>query len=142
MDELFPMMYFKDEHFYPFAIDWQEQSHGKIVVPGLGIYFLDPREGKWNIKDITAEMQHTRNLGMGYAFFRNKFLLDNRQGILDFTTQFNPYPALVPPMTWASNKQPSQPQQFKVAKAGEKLCLSWSNVNTYTDGSKITTPYI
>ena len=142
MDELFPMMYFRDEHFYPFAIDWQEQSHGKIVVPGLGIYFLDPREGKWNIKDITAEMQHTRNLGMGYAFFRNKFLLDNRQGILDFTTQFNPYPALVPPMTWASNKLPSQPQQFKVTKAGEKLCLSWSNVNTYTDGSKITTPYI
>ena len=27
---------------------------------------------------------------------------DNRQGILDFTTQFNPYPALVPPMTWAT----------------------------------------
>ena len=25
--------YFKNEHFYPFAIDWQEQSHGKIVVP-------------------------------------------------------------------------------------------------------------
>ena len=85
MDELFPMMYFKNEHFYPFAIDWQEQSHGKIVVPGLGIYFLDPKEGKWNINDVTAEMYHIRNLGMGYAFFRNKFLLDNKQGILDFT---------------------------------------------------------
>lgn len=68
MDELFPMMYFKNEHFYPFAIDWQEQSHGKIVVPGLGIYFLDPKEGKWNINDVTAEMYHIRNLGMGYAF--------------------------------------------------------------------------
>ena len=71
MDELFPMMYFRDEHFYPFAIDWQEQSHGKIVVPGLGIYFLDPKEGKWKIDDVIPEMHLTRNLGMGYCFFRN-----------------------------------------------------------------------
>ena len=92
MDELFPMMYFRTEHFYPFAIDWQEQSHGKIVVPGLGIYFLDPKEGKWNINDVTAEMYHIRNLGMGYAFFRNnKFLLDNKQGILNFTQRFQPF---------------------------------------------------
>lgn len=47
MDELYPMMYFRNEQFFPFAIDWAEQSHGKIVVPGLGIYFLDPKEGKW-----------------------------------------------------------------------------------------------
>ena len=113
MDELFPMMYFKNEHFYPFAIDWQEQSHGKIVVPGLGIYFLDPKEGKWNINDVTAEMYHIRNLGMGYAFFRNKFLLDNKQGILDFTQRFNPYPSLVPPMTWASKNQPNSHNNYR-----------------------------
>lgn len=143
MDELFPMMYFRGEQFFPFAIDWQEQSHGKIVVPGLGIYFLDPREGKWSIDDITTEMQHTRNLGMGYAFFRNKFLLDNRQGILDFTDRFNPYPALIPPMTWASHKQPSQPQRFSVTQTADKrIRLSWSNPRTYTDGTSIATPYI
>ena len=142
MDELFPMMYFRGEQFYPFAIDWQEQSHGKIVVPGLGIYFLDPKEGKWSIADVTAEMQHTRNLGMGYAFFRNKFLMDNRQGILDFTDRFNPYPALVPPMTWASQHQPTPPQQLAVNKAGDKLTISWSNARRYTDGTQIATPYI
>lgn len=143
MDELFPMMYFRGEQFFPFAIDWQEQSYGKIVVPGLGIYFLDPREGKWSIDDITTEMQHTRNLGMGYAFFRNKFLLDNRQGILDFTDRFNPYPALIPPMTWASHKQPSQPQRFSVTQTADKrIRLSWSNPRTYTDGTSIATPYI
>ena len=142
MDELFPMMYFRNEQFYPFAIDWQEQSQGKIVVPGLGIYFLDPKEGKWSIGDITAEMQHTRNLGMGYAFFRNKFLLDNRQGILDFTEQFNPYPALVPPMTWASKRQPTSPQQLQVNRNGEILTFSWKNNGRYTDGSKVPTPYI
>ena len=142
MDELFPMMYFRGEQFYPFAIDWQEQSHGKIVVPGLGIYFLDPKEGKWNIDDVTAEMQHTRNLGMGYAFFRNKFLLDNRQGILDFTDRFNAYPSLIPPMTWASNHTPAQPQQLKVTETGGKTRISWNNTYSYTDGSRIQTPYI
>ena len=142
MDELFPMMYFRDEHFYPFAIDWQEQSHGKIVAPGLGIYFLDPKEGKWNINDVTAEMYHIRNLGMGYAFFRNKFLLDNKQGILDFTQRFNPYPSLVPPMTWASKKQPEQPQQLSVITSDNNVSVSWSNPSNYTDGTKIATPYI
>ena len=142
MDELFPMMYFRGEQFYPFAIDWQEQSHGRIVVPGLGIYFLDPKEGKWNIDDVTAEMQHTRNLGMGYAFFRNKFLLDNRQGILDFTDRFNAYPSLIPPMTWASKHTPAQPQQLKVTETGGKTRISWNNTYSYTDGSRIQTPYI
>ena len=142
MDEIFPMMYFRGEQFYPFAIDWQEQSHGKIVVPGLGIYFLDPKEGKWNIDDVTAEMQHTRNLGMGYAFFRNKFLLDNRQGILDFTDRFNAYPSLIPPMTWASKHTPAQPQQLKVTETGGKTRISWNNTYSYTDGSRIQTPYI
>ena len=142
MDELFPMMYFRGEQFYPFAIDWQEQSQGKIVAPGLGIYFLDPKEGNWKIGEVTAEMQHLRNLGMGYCFFRNKFLLDNTQGILDFTDRFNPYPSLVPPMTWASNRKPQQPQHLNIAQQGTDVSISWSNPSTYTDGTRIATPYI
>ena len=136
------MMYFRGDQFYPFAIDWKEQSNGRIVVPGLGIYFLDPKEGKWNIDDVTAEMQHTRNLQMGYAFFRNKFLLDNKQGILDFTKRFNAYPALVPPMTWASDRIPGQPQNLNVTTAGGWTSVTWDNPTRYTDKTPITTPYI
>ena len=142
MDELFPMMYFRGEQFYPFAIDWQEQSQGKIVAPGLGIYFLDPKEGNWKIGEVKTEMQHLRNLRMGYAFFRNKFLLDNTQGILDFTDHFNPYPSLVPPMTWASSRKPQQPLHLNIAQQDADISISWSNPSTYTDGSRIATPYI
>ena len=142
MDELFPMMYFRGEQFYPFAIDWQEQSQGKIVAPGLGIYFLDPKEGNWKIGEVKTEMQHLRNLRMGYAFFRNKFLLDNTQGILDFTDRFNPYPSLVPPMTWASSRKPQQPLHLNIAQQDADISISWSNPSTYTDGSRIATPYI
>ena len=142
MDELFPMMYFRNEHFYPFAIDWQEQSHGKIVVPGLGIYFLDPKEGKWKIDDVIPEMHLTRNLGMGYCFFRNQFLLNNQQGILDFTQRFNEYPALVPPMTWASTQKPKQPKALDIKWRNGYMEISWQNEASYTDGTAIPTPHI
>ena len=39
------MLYFRGNHFYPFALDWQEQSNGRQIIPGLGICFLDPSEG-------------------------------------------------------------------------------------------------
>ena len=143
MDELFPMMYFRNEQFFPFAIDWAEQSDGKIIVPGLGIYFLDPKEGKWKIGDVKKEMYHLRNLGLGYAFFRNKFFLDNKQGIYDFTTrEFNSYPSLVPPMTWASNRKPQVPGEIATKIVGGKMLLMWNNPTAYEDGSRIATPYI
>lgn len=143
MDELFPMMYFRGDQFFPFAIDWKEHSYGKIIAPGLGIYFLDPKEGKWNISDITSELYHLRNIGEGHAFFRNKFLLDNHQGIYDFVTaHFNRYPALVPPMTWESNKRPQQPVTLCIEENKGTTTLRWDNSLQYEDGTAIKTPSI
>lgn len=143
MDELFPMMYFRGDQFFPFAIDWKEHSYGKIIAPGLGIYFLDPKEGKWNISDITSELYHLRNIGEGHAFFRNKFLLDNHQGVYDFVTaHFNRYPALVPPMTWESNKRPQQPVTLCIEENEETTTLRWDNSLQYEDGTAIKTPSI
>ena len=143
MDELFPMMYFRGDQFFPFAIDWKEHSYGKIIAPGLGIYFLDPKEGKWNISDITSELYHLRNIGEGHAFFRNKFLLDNHQGVYDFVTaHFNRYPALIPPMTWESNKRPQQPVTLCIEENEETTTLRWDNSLQYEDGTAIKTPSI
>lgn len=143
MDELFPMMYFRGDQFFPFAIDWKEHSYGKIIAPGLGIYFLDPKEGTWNISDITSELYHLRNIGEGHAFFRNKFLLDNHQGVYDFVTaHFNRYPALVPPMTWESNKRPQQPVTLCIEENEGTTTLRWDNSLQYEDGTAIKTPSI
>ena len=143
MDELFPMMYFRGDQFFPFAIDWKEHSYGKIIAPGLGIYFLDPKEGKWNISDITSELYHLRNIGEGHAFFRNKFLLNNHQGVYDFVTaHFNRYPALVPPMTWESNKRPQQPVTLCIEENEGTTTLRWDNSLQYEDGTAIKTPSI
>ena len=110
-DALFPMMYFKDNHFYPFALDWQENKHGRWVIPGLGIYFLSPKEKDWPLHEISRQIHFTREIGLdGHAYFRNRFLLDNVKGVFDKVEQdFYASPALIPPMTWLDSIAPSVP---------------------------------
>lgn len=134
MDELFPMMYFRDNNFYPFAIDWKEQSHGRIVVPGLGIYFMSPKEKNWPLTDITRELEVLRANGMGHAYFRSKFFTDDTKGIYTFAhDQFCLYPSLIPPMTWMSRRKPEMP--FGLTKeviGGKATLLAWSHAESDT----------
>jgi uncharacterized lipoprotein YddW (UPF0748 family) len=122
MDALFPMMYFQGNNFYPFAIDWKEQSHGRIVAPGLGIYFLDPREGKWTLPMVARQLYMLRQIGLGHTYFRSKFFTDNTKGIYDFCRRFDATPALIPPMTWAGKPAPLAPTTLTL----EGNLLSWS----------------
>lgn len=105
-DELFPMMYFKGDHYYPFLFNWAENNYGHPIAPGLGIYFLDPREGNWQLNDVRAEMHTARNSGIGgVALYRGEFLTKNCRGLYDACEQeFFPYPALQPVMTWMGKK--------------------------------------
>ena len=128
-DMLFPMMYFQGDNFYPFLYDWQQTSQGHPVIPGLGIYFLDPKEGRWTLNDIRAEMHAARNSNSGgLAFYRSDFLTRNVKGILDCVRdEFFPYPALNARMTWTSDTiAPSQPT--KLAYRDGILC--WQAPNT------------
>lgn len=125
MDELFPMMYFRGNQFYPFAIDWSEQASGRIIVSGLGIYFMSPAEKNWDSSVIEREMHMLRSYKLGYAFFRSKFFTDNLKDIYDFTAKFNRHPALVPPMTWASKQTPPAPQNLRL----EKQILKWEKAD-------------
>jgi len=122
MDQLYPMMYFQGNNFYPFAIDWQERSYGRTVVPGLGIYFLDPREGKWTLDMVERQMSVVRQLGMGHCYFRSKFFTDNVKGVYDLGKRFDDTPALIPPMTWEGKPAPTAPTQLSID--GQQL--SWS----------------
>ena len=110
MDAIYPMMYFKNENFYPFAIDWQERSEGRIVAPGLGIYFMHPREKNWPITDITRQLHVLRQYGMGNCMFRSKFFTDNTKGLYNyFADGFATLPALQPAMTWLNDTKPASP---------------------------------
>lgn len=142
MDMIFPMMYFRGDQFYPFAIDWMEQCNGRIVAPGLGIYFLDPTEGNWRLEDVTREMYHLRHIGAGYAFFRAKFLTDNVRGIYDFTSDvFNRSLALLPAMTWQNATPPDAPTRLAVSSSDSATVISWQPAPTASsnpDSSRYT----
>ncbi len=130
MDMLFPMMYFQGNNFFPFALDWQEHSYGRIVVPGLGIYMLHPHEKNWPLEVVEREMQVTRQYGLGHCYFRSKFLTDNVKGVYDFACRFDCDPSLVPPMTWACTTPPSAPKALQLK--GNRL--SWQAADDFSGG--------
>ena len=131
MDQLYPMMYFQGNQFFPFAIDWQENAYGRTVAGGLGTYFLDPREGRWTLDVVEREMNVLRQLGMGHCHFRAKFLLDNIKGVYNMTCRFNATPALVPPMTWSGVRPPRQPEGLEL----NGRTLTWRGTESGQDGN-------
>lgn len=115
-DQIYPMMYFRGNNFYPFALDWQEQSNGRQVIPGLGIYFLDPREGNWTRDEVERQIHFIRAQGLaGEGHYRVQFLMDNTQQLYDELDQeLYKYPALQPAMPWLDKVAPTAPSALQV----------------------------
>lgn len=134
MDQLYPMMYFQGNNFYPFAIDWKEQDAGRTVVSGLGIYMLHPRERNWPLSEVERQLNVTRQLGLGHCYFRAKFVLDNVKGVYDLIRRFDSTPALVPPMTWSQSLPPSSPVTLQVRHTSQGDHLSWRGAEDRSDG--------
>ena len=133
MDQLYPMMYFSGNNFYPFAIDWQEQSCGRTIVSGLGTYMLHPTERNWALSEVKRQLNVTRQLGIGHCHFRTKFLLGNVKGIYDYMLQSDRYLALTPPMTWAQSVAPTAPTRLDVERTLGGDNLSWSGAIDQSD---------
>lgn len=127
-DMLFPMMYFDGDHFYPFALDWQENNQNRPVVPGLGIYFLSPNEKNWDFGVIQRELFFLRHIGSGgQAYFRTRFLLDNVKGIYDYLRRFYyPYPALTPVCPSADGTAPAPPTDLHIDLDQTTGYLRWT----------------
>lgn len=139
MDQLYPMMYFKDDQFYPFAVDWSANTYGRTVAPGLGIWMLSRSEGSnWPLSDITRELNVLRELGMGHTYFRSRFFTDNTKGIYSYVERYlDTYPALTPPMTWESNVKPSRPEGLELSLDDGRLRIHWKDVGQNIKGSNI-----
>ncbi len=136
-DALFPMMYFTGDHFFPFAVDWQEGSFGRFVAPGLGIYFLSPSERNWPLSEVTRQLHYLRQEGLsGQAFFRARFLTENHKGLYDYLkNQFYPYPALPPRYVWTDSIAPAAPMDFREEQLeGQLVKLSWEEAEASQGG--------
>ena len=56
VDALFPMLYYRDKHYFPFVADWAEKANGRHFVAGLGIYQLDKAEQNWELEAIRCQL--------------------------------------------------------------------------------------
>ena len=138
MDVLFPMMYFRDNDFYPFAADWQEHAYGRTIAAGLGIYMMLPSERNWQIDDIEREMWVLRQLGLGRALFRAQFFSEDLKGIYQKIRQdLDRYPSLVPPITWENAVPPLQPSQVWTMADGNKLTIEWTAATALNDSPNL-----
>lgn len=132
-DAIFPMMYFRDNQFYPFALDWEENKHGRWVIPGLGIYFLKIKTHEWDINEILRQIYFTRRNRLdGQAFFRNEFLIKNTCGLTDsLKCRFYTYPAAVPPMTWQDSIVPLTPQKGEISLSNNCVSICWEESESF-----------
>ena len=128
MDLLFPMMYFKNENYFPFLMDWSENRHEGNVAAGLAAYMLAPGQGNWQLEDIMREMYVARQFDTGYAFFRSRFFTDDVKGIYTFTKDiFNAYPALMPETHCHGVRMPEAPNELDVKYSGGYYILRWDS---------------
>lgn len=125
MDMILPMIYFDKNHFYPFVLDWQENSNGRHVIPGIGIYRLMPQYGGWPQLEIERQLNTSRSAGTaGTAMFRAEQLLG--LGHAAYAKVYSS-PSLVPPMSWAGTA-PRPPQGFKAVRDAGGISLAWDRV--------------
>lgn len=114
-DALYPMMYYKDQLFYPYVDDWMNHRNGRIVVPGLGAYQMT--ELGWSRQDILNQLDYTRRKNVdGQAYFRAGNVLSNTKGILNALEAYYKYPAKLPSMTWLSDSIPEKPYDLRAEK--------------------------
>ena len=127
IDAIFPMIYYKDNHFYPFVCDWGEHSYGRHVVAGIGTYQLHEKEKNWRLEEVVRQLHVLRAHPSvaGAAQFRSQFVTDNVKGVYDLLRSLYPYPALVPSMSWCDTKPVPVPSDLKVVVNKHAITFTW-----------------
>jgi len=127
-DFIVPMMYYSDNLFFPFVPDWVLRSKERLVVPGLGLYQMDEAEMNWPSETILSQIHYSREHQTGgNAFYRTKYLTDNKKGILDEIKNVYSTPALLPPLNWLSETIPGTPQSLEVVSKDDRICFRWES---------------
>lgn len=125
VDIIFPMLYFSGNNFYPFVRDWQENSYGRHVVPGISAYRLLPEYGGWEPLELMRQLNTSRSVGTaGTAMFRAEHLMGCASDVYNCVYRT---PALVPPMLWCG-KGPESPVDLKFELQPCAVVLQWGSV--------------
>lgn len=126
MDILFPMLYFNGNNFYPFVLDWQENSHGRHIVPGIGTYRLMSEYGGWKPVELERQMNTSRSAGTaGTAMFRAEHTVGCAHEVYSKVYSKR---ALVPPMEWGRGVAPAAPTVQLVGRNDSVMSIRWNAV--------------
>ena len=158
VDVLFPMLYYRDRHYFPFVADWAENAHDRHFVAGLGIYQLDRRQQNWELEAVRSQLAYMRSFegtgtavlpgtgsmvygegAHGYALFRAGFLMSNTKGVKDEIRWTNTFPALVPALPGNRHAAPARPAQLTAKVSPLHIVLSW-NTTPLSAARQNTTP--
>lgn len=138
-DMIVPMMYYLYDDFFPFVDNWVENANNRFVVPGLGAYRMENKEGNWELNQVTDQIDYTRSFGAsGTSYFRLTNVLNDKKGLYsELKNNYYKYPAMLPPLTWLNSDVPATPDEVKVERIGDELKLTWeqpegSDVSYYT----------
>ena len=129
-DFIVPMMYFSEQSFYPFLINWVQHKFGRMVVSGLGAYRLYYKEGDWSLSDFMRQIYDGRKYGIdGQALYRAGNLIRNDKRLLEeLSSTVYAHPALMPPMPYLGNKYLSAPKPLEYVISKDSLYFLWDNV--------------
>lgn len=127
MDFLMPMMYFRGNNYFPFALDWQEESCSRHITPGLGVYLIDSNQKDWDRSILESEIEFGRQHNLaGHVFFRSRFITNNTKGIYNLLKNDLYYTkALMPALPTSNVTAPQPPTHGTIKESSKGLTLSW-----------------
>ncbi len=130
IDALVPMMYYKDDLFYPYVEDWAKTFEKTPVIMGLGSYRLLSNEGNWSLSELASQVKHIQaQKGLaGVAFFRADQVASPSYGLYGllrdslFVFPTLPFKGAVDDATSA----PSAPHDMTICLHKDGIMLSWA----------------
>jgi len=135
VDYLSPQLYWRDRSEQSFSrlLTWWRSQGNRPVWPGIATSRVNSSEDPGRpASEIVHQVNLSRKIGrnwVGHVHWSAKALMTNKGGVrsaLDRSVYQEP--ALVPPMTWMSEKQPQTPR-ITARGSGGSTQVSWSRVS-------------
>lgn len=128
IDFVVPMMYYKDQLFEPFLLDWQKSLKQAKVIAGLGAYRVDERSTvRWNVNDISCQMDYVKDCHMpGVCFFRDENIRSSRPEMRMMIRDRFKTKALALSLDRGKKYPPAKPINIVIQPGKDDLKITWA----------------
>ena len=136
------MMYYRDNLFDPFLVDWKTQIPGLPIVPGLAPYRTED-ESKWTARDIENQMNASERMGMaGICFYRELNIRPSRNGVDRVIARRFTSPVRMPSFAKRGTPRPPRPSALTIEDKGSYFEASWSMPSSWNSSKGTFNLYV